>query len=78
MSLDFPFSSEPREMHKFAPCPFCGEVYNIGFGYEGQPAVRVFMVCITCRAQGPSKDYFTGMTFDVDAMWTRRAQEKDT
>lgn len=33
-------------------CPFCGE-QPAGIGYDGQPAVRMFISC-ACGAQGPS------------------------
>lgn len=53
------------------PCPFCGATH-IAIGYEGQPARHIYVVCNECRAQGPSQDYFSGMTFDMDAAWQRR------
>lgn len=38
--------------NRVKPCPFCGHK-KIALSYNGQPAVRSFMECCGCGAQGP-------------------------
>lgn len=65
---------------QLALCPFCGEQPS-GIGYDGQPAIRMFMVC-SCGAHGPSTEegrsasggtWDTGMAFNsVVEKWNKR------
>jgi len=58
-------------------CPFCGE-QPTGIGYDGQPAVRVYVTC-ECGAQGPSVPYMigsnTGLVMgDAITKWNEREE----
>lgn len=60
----------------FDPCPFCGS-HDVTVGYEGQPAVNLFCVCVGCGATGPRFAYVRGMEFNIGKAWNNRHRERN-
>lgn len=60
-----------------SPCPFCSSM-RTAIGYNGQPAVTIFAMCQDCGATGPTQQYSSGMSFDWEAAWQRRAPVADS
>ena len=55
------------------PCPFCGGVAEVSFGYKGDNLIRLpFVECIDCAASTDMSDH----TYEVPqaiSRWNRRA-----
>jgi len=58
------------EAVKLLACPFCGNC-NVTIGYDGQPAINIYAVCVLCGAQGPKHPFSSGMMFDFLSWNTR-------
>jgi Lar family restriction alleviation protein len=65
-----------QEPSTLDPCPFCGEE-KITLGYDGQPAIHMYFVCLSCGAQGPKFQCGPGgqVAIDIDAGWNNRYRE---
>ena len=66
-------TEEPEKT--FDPCPFCGD-QNITVGYDGQPALDVYCICLRCGARGPNFMFQPGMEFDLNRAWNNRYTER--